>query len=98
MPIPAGDTLTLTIGDPYYSAFHSRFTSSLAAGTPIWAQVDSVNLNTSYGGVLELHEINGGAYNNLKSIPLAVDLMPADAPAGTDSLPPASSHELPPRR
>lgn len=97
-PITVGDSLTLTIGDPYYSAFHSRFTGSLATGTPIWAQVDSVNLNTSYGGVLERHEISGGVYNNLKSALLNVYFIMADEPAVINRMqPPASSSKLPPR-
>ena len=28
-------------------------------------QVDSADATTNYGGVLELHEITGGAYNNI---------------------------------
>jgi hypothetical protein len=98
-PIPAGDTLTLTMDDPYYSTFHSRFTGSLVAGTPIWAQVDSINLNSDYGGVLELHEMNGGAYNNLHSILLTADFMMVDEPVAANGLQlPASSSQLPPRR
>jgi len=98
-PIAVGDTLTLTFGDPYYSAFHSRFTGSLAAGTPIWAQVDSVNLNTTYGGVLEPHEISGGAYNNFNSILLTVDFMTTNGSVAANGVqPPVSSSKLPPRR
>ncbi|MFN8454312.1 MAG: S8 family serine peptidase [Anaerolineae bacterium] len=64
-PIPVNGTLALTIGDAFYSTFYSRFSGTIAANTPVWAQVDSVNLNSSYGGVLESHEIINGSYNNI---------------------------------
>ena len=67
LPLAPGETLTLTIGDAYYSAGDSSFSGSLAEGTPVYAQVDSANSNTSYGGVLEDHEILGGSYNNIAS-------------------------------
>lgn len=57
-PIPAGGALTLTLGDAFYAPKHSRFSGTIAPGTPVWAQVDSINLNTNYGGVLESHEGN----------------------------------------
>ncbi len=48
--IPVSGTLTLISGGRYYSEKHSHFSGTLASGTEVWAQVDSVNLNTSYGG------------------------------------------------
>jgi hypothetical protein len=36
----------------------------LLAGTP-YVQVDSANVNTTYGAVLENHEILGAPYNNI---------------------------------
>jgi hypothetical protein len=63
--IPPNGVLTLTIGGPYYSAANSNFTGSLLPGTPVYAQVDSYNDSTTYGTVLENHEIMGGAYNNI---------------------------------
>lgn len=71
VPLLPGEALTLiysTDADApnlYYSAANSHFTGTLAAGTPVYAQVDSAHLGTTYGGVLELHEILGGAYNNV---------------------------------
>ena len=68
-----GETITLTYStDPsaaneYYSELNSVYSGFIAAGTPIYAQVDSVHLNTSYGGILEIHEIQGGTYNNITS-------------------------------
>jgi hypothetical protein len=56
-PIPAGGSLTLTIGDAYYDASESDF-SGLVEGDVVWAQVDSVNLATTYGNVLEEDEAN----------------------------------------
>src|SRR5205823_3566114 len=38
------------------------------AGVPLYAQVDSVNINTTYGAILENHEILGTAYNNIASV------------------------------
>jgi hypothetical protein len=65
--IPAnGGTLTLsTNDDTYLYPEYSHFSLPLTPGTPIYVQVDSVNLNTDYGGVLEDHEVRGGAYNNI---------------------------------
>jgi len=54
-----------TVGDPYFWAEFSEITWPLADGTPVYAQVDSANATTTYGGVLEDHEITGGAYNNV---------------------------------
>ncbi len=60
-----GEMLTLLVGDAYYSEEDSNFIGGLAAGTPIYAQVDSANMATDYGGVLEGHEILGTTYNNI---------------------------------
>ena len=71
--IPAGDSLTLRYstegGAPnlFYSAANSNYGGNLPVGTTVYAQVDSAHLNTSYGGVLEIHEILGGSYNNVSS-------------------------------
>lgn len=64
-PVGAGESLTLTIGDQYYWPLFSRVENNLPVGTPIYVQVDSANIETSYGGVLELHEIIGDPYNNI---------------------------------
>ncbi|MBK8903065.1 MAG: tandem-95 repeat protein [Anaerolineaceae bacterium] len=76
--IPAGESLTLRYstapGAPnlYYSAVNSSYSGSLPVGTPVYAQVDSAHLNTTYGGVLEIHEILGGVYNNVSAAYTAV--------------------------
>jgi hypothetical protein len=65
LPLGPGESLTLTVGDAYYFPNLSNPGGGLAAGTPVYAQADSVNQLTSYGGVLENHEIGGGVYNNI---------------------------------
>ncbi|MEZ4637108.1 MAG: Calx-beta domain-containing protein [Caldilineaceae bacterium] len=65
LPLDPGETLVLTVGDGYYAPDLSNLPETLSAGTVLYAQVDSANVATSYGGVLELHEILGGPYNNV---------------------------------
>ena len=71
--IPAGGSLTLSYstapGAPnlYYSAENSDYSGILPIGTPVYAQADSAHLETTYGGVLETHEILGQPYNNVSS-------------------------------
>ena len=65
LPLNPGDVLTLTVGDIYYWSDKSVVIWPLPAGTQVWAQVDSSNAETTYGAVLENHEITGGAYNNI---------------------------------
>ena len=57
--------MTLTVGDAYYQSSYSSFSTPLAAGTPVYVQVDAYNADTDYGAVLEGHEISGGVYNNV---------------------------------
>lgn len=86
--IAAGDSLTLRYstapGAPnlFYSEENSGYTGLLPVGTTVYAQVDSAHLNTTYGGVLELHEILGTAYNNVSAAYTAVaPTAPASTPA-----------------
>jgi parallel beta-helix repeat protein/predicted outer membrane repeat protein len=65
LPLAPGEAITLTYGDAYYWPSVSRFDEALPAGTPVYAQVDAYNAATTYGAVLESHEIAGGAYNNV---------------------------------
>jgi len=68
VPLAPTEALTLTLGDAYYHGPPtSNFSLPLPLGGMIYAQVDSVNLLTNYGGVLEDHEINNGPYNNIFS-------------------------------
>ena len=65
LPLEPGEALTLTLGDEHYRPQHSHLPGLPAAGTPVYAQVDSYNAATTYGAVLEGHEIMGRAYNNV---------------------------------
>jgi len=65
LPLMPGEELTLRVGDAYFWESHSRVQWPLAQGTVLYAQVDSANVNTTYGGVLERHEIAGTFYNNI---------------------------------
>jgi len=60
-----GETLTLTVGDAYYAALYSSISWPLPAGTPVYAQVDSAAAGSSYGAVLEEHEMLAWPYNNI---------------------------------
>ncbi len=71
LPILVGETITLTIGDATYRADLSRFVTDLQINDKIYAQVDSANLTTTYGGVLEWHELMGEPYNNIKQTTVA---------------------------
>jgi hypothetical protein len=94
LPLVPGQTLALTLGDLHYRADLSNQGGSLTAGTPVYAQVDSVNALTNYGGVREGHEITGGVYNNISSVTATAGLgqaLPgslAPAPGANDRLPP----------
>jgi len=65
LPLGPGGVITLTVGDDYYWPALSHISWPLLAGTPLYAQVDSANADTTYGAVLEGHEIVGGVYNNI---------------------------------
>jgi len=85
-----GDVITLTIGDAYYQPSLSNFPGSLPVGTPIYAQVDSANPDTTYGAVLENHEIAGGTYNNITGPVLSTLSVIAGGPVETKLPPPIS--------
>ncbi|TEU10264.1 MAG: hypothetical protein E3J21_26865 [Anaerolineales bacterium] len=55
--IPAGGTLTLTSGDAYYVPEYSS-TPPLPVGANVYALVDSINHDTTYGVVQESNEDN----------------------------------------
>jgi hypothetical protein len=65
LPLEVGETLTLTLNDGYYRPELSSPGGPIAAGTRLYAQADSFNGATSTGAVLESHERDGGAYNNI---------------------------------
>ncbi len=65
LPLEPGESLTLTFGDQFYWPTYSAVAWPLPVGSSIYAQVDSANADTDYGAVLESHEMDGGAYNNI---------------------------------
>ena len=89
---PGGGTLTLTVGDSYYWPSLSNYPASLPAETPIYVQVDSANTNTSYGGALESHEVNGGAYNNIKAGQITVSVADQVSPPLTEDTDPSPAN------
>jgi uncharacterized repeat protein (TIGR01451 family) len=66
-----GETLTLVYsnepGAPnlYLMPEFSHFPEQLAAGTAVYAQVDSARVGSDYGAILEIPEILGLPYNNI---------------------------------
>jgi hypothetical protein len=91
-----GGVLTLTLNDAYYYPDLSHVVWPLTVGSPIYAQVDSVNANTTYGAVLENHEISGGSYNNiLSSVVASTNASTTTTPSATN--PDPASTGLPPR-
>jgi uncharacterized repeat protein (TIGR01451 family) len=77
LPLAPGDAITLTVtptGGDYYHAGLSNVSWPLAAGTQVYAQADSAHTETSYGGVIENHEIVGGAYNNITGPSISTDM------------------------
>jgi uncharacterized repeat protein (TIGR01451 family) len=98
LPLAPGGTLTLTVGGSYYRSDLSDMAWPLPVGTVIYVQVDSANTQTSYGGVLENHEMTGLAYNNIAHTTSVAGAMgeTLQAPV-TDGRPSDLSEHLPPR-
>jgi hypothetical protein len=97
-PLRPGEAVTLTVGDAYYVAQYSQVSWPLPIGTVIYAQVDSANADTTYGGVLEMHEILGQPYNNIAG-PVGVTRSAAEArlTAGVGSISASPGSRLPRR-
>jgi hypothetical protein len=91
-----GDALTLTAGGPYLRLDESDVSWPLASGVPVYAQVDSVHIDTAHGTVWETHELIGGAYNNIFGPVTVSSVQGGMAPARDDYRPSPDSH-LPPR-
>ena len=68
LPLGRGDSISLRLNDAYYRSDLSRFDGNIPAGAEIYVQVDSANQNTTYGAILEIHEANGEAYNNISHV------------------------------
>ncbi len=63
-----GETLALRVDDSYYYAPYSHVEWPLSTGIWVYAQVDSANVDTDYGSVLEDHEKVNGRYNNILGV------------------------------
>jgi secreted trypsin-like serine protease len=98
-PLQPGETLTLRVGDANYRPALSRLPDRLAAGTPLYAQVDSANTETNYGGVHEIHEVDGSGltYDNVATIVLDEDVHFTGAAAEPPAADPARGDEAPAR-
>jgi hypothetical protein len=98
LPLAPGQTLTLTVGDAYYRPDSSFVTWPLAAGLPVYAQVDSVNHNTTYGAALEIHEIANQPYNNIFATTSNSEAIGTVLPAFSEKEYGAGPNNLPERR
>jgi hypothetical protein len=94
LPLEPGQTLTLVVGDDYYSGSLSYVVWPLPVGMVVYAQVDSVG-SSEYGAVREAHEISGGFYNNVGG-PVTVVAGSGQPPLSTDADLP-NLEGLPPR-
>ncbi|MCB0035273.1 MAG: hypothetical protein KDE51_14675, partial [Anaerolineales bacterium] len=65
LPLAPGESLLLTLNDDYYVDALSNYSGVPPSDTPIFVQVDSAHAGTTYGAVLETHEIDNTAYNNI---------------------------------
>lgn len=78
LPIEPNETVTLFIWDEYFSPEHSYFSGNILAESQLYIQVDSWNLETDYGAVLETHEVKKQPYNNIIGVSL-VDSIEIDS-------------------
>ncbi len=86
IPILPGDSRILYLYDIYYKPNYSRLPVALRPGDIIYVQVDSYNAATTYGVVLEDHEMSRTEYNNI--VRLIVDsYMPLNPVTSMQSLP-----------
>lgn len=98
LPLMPGDSLTLTLNDAYFNSANSNLPATLHPASVLYAQVDSLNAGTTYGNVLEGHEINGGSYNNITGPVPATSMslqVPTNQSAQTGQ---QANHGLPSRR
>jgi hypothetical protein len=78
-----GESLTLTIGRPYYAAGSSTF----PAGAQVYAYVDSINYATDYGNVQESNEANNVFGPVVSSAGVAGAVAPQGKPVSLEGLP-----------
>lgn len=73
-----GGTATLTLTDTHFDLSRSNIPAVILSDSKIFAQVDSVNSQTAYGGILESHEEAVGNYNNISVLTLSKDVSTND--------------------
>jgi hypothetical protein len=95
LPIAPGEAVTLTVGNAYFWPGYSYVAWPIPGDTPVYAQVDSYNAATTYGAVLENHEITGAPYNNILGPVYSLPGASGEQPPVLGGNPPASG--LPPR-
>lgn len=66
LQLDPGQSYTLRVGDTYFVSEKSNIPPRINAGSIIYVQVDSANEDSDFGGVVEVHEVNGGSYNNIQ--------------------------------
>ena len=79
LPLEAGSTIILTVGDEHYWPALSYAAWPLLAGTPVYAQADSYGGAAGIGTVLEGHEFVDGFYNNISG-PISVEASDGPSP------------------
>ena len=89
-----GERITLTAATAQPD--HTQVSWPLPAGTQIYAQADAAHTGTTYGGVLENHEILGETYNNILG-PVLSSANTANTIKGT-ALDPAGKNNILPHR
>jgi PKD repeat protein len=102
LPLDPGQVMTLTVtstgGDPYYRPDLSALSWPLAAGTPIYAQVDSAHTDIPYGAIYENHEIVGAPYeNNILGPTVSTTTAVSEALPPEEQIPVPRSKHLPSR-
>ena len=66
LPLMPGESLIITPNDPFYSTQFSNFNGTIPPGE-LYVQVDSANIETTHGAVLEMDEARQHPYNNISS-------------------------------
>src|SRR5690606_28836999 len=94
LPLQPGASLTLTVGDDYFVPDASHFSGAIAVGAALYGQVDSAHSESDYGAVLEAHEADGGAYNNVAGPVLTPGTL---IMSWSQAVSPSASGLLPPR-
>jgi hypothetical protein len=67
-----GGTLTIDLNHSSLNTELTNFSGTFTNGMEIYVQVDSADIARQTGGVLEIHEITNGAYNNIVHVTAAI--------------------------